>query len=116
LGGPAAFKLLFARPQPVGDEEPIQDVAAFIWDLHFGVPLPNPLGTTPPPPWPQGHFSRELPQWLEIRFKALGATAARKLEGQEISRETWFDPKASAYQRLILPYEQPFVTRVKLAR
>jgi prepilin-type N-terminal cleavage/methylation domain-containing protein len=116
LQDPAAFNLLYSRAAASGSAavEPVQDVASYVWDLQFALPAPTPTST--PPPWPQGLAARELPLWVEIRFKALGASAARKLEAQSFSRQTWFETTRPAYQRFILPGEQQFVTRVKLSR
>lgn len=115
MNGAGAFSHLYARPKVEGTDEPVQEIATFVWNLEFAIPdRANPALTGPP--WPQGPFWRELPEWIEIRFKALGASAARKLEGQPVTRETWFDPQSSLNQRLILPNEQQFITRVKLSR
>lgn len=110
-----AFKLLYARSVPTGDTEPIQELANYVWNLEFAIPdRINPALADRK--YPQDPFWRELPEWIEIRFKALGASAARKLEGQAVTRATWFDNAAPLRQRLILPNEQQFVTRVKLSR
>lgn len=113
LTGRAAFDAIYARPK---DEkiQTIDDIAYYVWDLK--VELPKPAAGGAPPPWPQGFISRDLPQWVEVRFKTLGANATRKLQGQKIGREIWFDDKAYLHQRYILPGAQQFVTRVKLCR
>ncbi len=114
--GSMAFRTLFARPggSHTATEEATQDVASYIWDLQFAVPPLNPTAT--PAPYPQGASARALPEWVEIRFRALGLTAARKLEGQGLTRQMWFAKNNPTYQRLILPGEQQFISRVKLSR
>lgn len=121
---PASFAVLYNRS--VTDNgtgivsEPVQDLATYVWDLQFTLPAPAATTANPNPPPPkwldQRIYGRELPQWVEIRFKALGSSAARKLEGQPMGRTDWFKTKETAYQRFILPAEQQFVTRVKLSR
>jgi prepilin-type N-terminal cleavage/methylation domain-containing protein len=122
---PGSFDVLYSRaaaPATGGTSvavEPVQDVASYVWDLQFTLLPPAPANSKvvpTPAPWPQGIYARELPQWIEIRFKALGAAGARKLEGTSLNRADWFEPKKDTYQRLILPGEQQFVTRVKLSR
>lgn len=116
---PASFAALYDRTAPLSGGtaavDPVQDVATYVWDLQFTLPAPS--ATALPPKWlEQKIYARELPQWVEIRFKALGSNAARKLEGQTFSRTDWFATTAVPYQRFILPGEQQFVTRVKLSR
>lgn len=121
---PASFAFLYSRATPANSTgpvvEPVQDVATYVWDLQFTLPAPAPTAAIPnpvPPKWlDQKIYARELPQWVEIRFKALGSSAARKLEGQTLTRSNWFDTTDVTYQRFILPGEQQFVTRVKLSR
>ncbi len=110
-----AFNRLYERPSSATPQQTTDDIATYIYG--FKVECAD-TGKPPLPPhtWPQGSFGRELPAWVEIRFKALGSNAARKLAGQSVSRQTWFTPASSAYQRLILPSEQEFVTRIKLSR
>lgn len=110
-----AFHLLYARPLPNADDDSLHEIATYVWNLQFIIPHPT-NQTLPNPPWPQGSFWKELPEWVEIRFKALGSAAARKLDGQAITRETWFVDSDPLRQRLILPNEQQFITRVKLSR
>jgi len=120
MTGQGAFNVLFARPlnstaaANSTSTQSVDDMASYVWDLQFITP------TTGNPPqtvkWPQGYFWKEMPLWVEIRFKALGATAARKLEGSQITRDVWFSPDSDIYKRMILPNEQQFVTRVKLCR
>jgi prepilin-type N-terminal cleavage/methylation domain-containing protein len=125
LTGKAAFNALFARitdpDDPQVARQSIEDLATYIWD--FRVLTPDQIDdqeatATPPPPrpWPQGVYCRELPDWVEIRFKALGGNAVRKIEGRQITRETWLDPTSQEYRRFILPGEQQFITRVRLCR
>ncbi|MGB8168172.1 MAG: type II secretion system protein [Chthoniobacteraceae bacterium] len=111
---PASFNILYRRITDLGSSVDLQDIATYVWDLHFTVPAAKTSAT--PPLWPQGMAARELPEWVEIGFKALGSNAARKLDGQNLSRTDWFTTNSTAYQRFILPAEQQFVTRVKLNR
>jgi prepilin-type N-terminal cleavage/methylation domain-containing protein len=117
-----AFDKLYARPTANSAQQTIDDIATYVYSFQVEWAETNQSaqpGPTPPAtvklPWPQT-FARELPAWVEIRFKALGSNAARKLAGQQIDRTTWSTPSSSAYQRLILPNEQEFVTRIKLSR
>lgn len=126
MTGQQAFNILFARPTTLTASttatatQSVDDMASYVWDLEFITP------TTDNPPqmvqWPQGYFWKELPEWVEIHFKALGATAARKLQGAPLTRNTWFAGSSSSgadqniYKHMILPGEQQFVTRVKLCR
>lgn len=121
---PASFGVLYDRTAPANSAttpvEPIQDVATYIWDLQFALPTPpaTPENPTPlPPRWlDQKIYARELPEWVEIRFRALGSNAARNLEGQNLNQTHWFNTSDVTYQKFILPGEQQFVTRVKLNR
>ena len=108
------FKSIFVRNQP-GDA-----LATFVWDFHIDVPDPtNPNTMMVHPP---GSFNRNMPPWIEIRFKALGANAARRLKDQKITREVWTATKENPgpfrdlYERFILPGEQQFYTRVRLTQ
>ena len=84
-----------------------EDVATYAWDLRFApgtlanVEAPN---ANPSTKW----------QWLEVRFKAMSAAAARKLSVMNIGEATWSDPTDATYRQVILPHEQQFVTRIKL--
>jgi prepilin-type N-terminal cleavage/methylation domain-containing protein len=117
-----AFDTLYARPTKNTAEQTIDDIATYVYsfDVEWAETNPPPQPSLPPQPtvqlpWPQT-FAREVPAWVEIRFKALGSNAARKLAGQGINRTTWTSPTNSTYQRMILPGEQQFVTRIKLSR
>ena len=115
----AAFEQLYARipvdPDPTQPiKQTIDDMALYVWDLRLEITPPS--ATTPAKAWPQGFFCRQLPQWLEIRFKALGSNATRKLAGRKFDREAWFDTTSDKYKRFIQPLEQSFVTRVKLCQ
>lgn len=97
----------------------IDDLATYIWDFHVEVAdkPANAAANTGQQKWNRKAFSKELPLWVEVRFKALGSTAARKIENQaQLTREMWFDPSNEQYKKLILPGEQEFVTRIKLCR
>jgi hypothetical protein len=112
--GMEAFNRLYARESLVEGATSVEDVASFIWDFKVSVPdAQDPAQTRV---WPQGVFSSELPQWVEISFKAMGHQSARKLADQPVIRDTWFDESSLLYQRFILPREQRFITRVKLCR
>jgi len=115
-----AVETLFARGLDP-DVQSIDDLATYIWDFQVKIAdkPADPVTGTGAQPWPdtQKAFSRELPLWVEIRFKALGSNAARKIENQALlNRDVWFDPTSDQYQKLILPGEQEFVTRIKLCR
>ena len=136
MTGAQAFNILYARPTTLAGSsnsaatQSVDDMASYVWDLEFVTPAPptpsasDPTKMAPPQmvPWPQGYFWKELPQWVEIHFKALGTTAARKLQGVALTRGAWFPTSASSkadqniYNHMILPGEQQFVTRVKLCR
>jgi hypothetical protein len=112
----AAFALLYKRPAD-GGSAVVDDLASYIWDLHFYLPA-NLNGLTPPQSttWPYGPFSLELPPWIEVRCKALGAAAAKHLAQAPVSRDTWFSPTSPAYRTAIRPYEKEFVTRISLVQ
>jgi len=115
-----SFQLLFARGLSP-DEQYVDDLATYIWDFRVVIPniLENPATGTSAKiyKWPQGPFARDLPEWVEVRFKALGSNAARKMESLGgLTRDTWFNPRSDLYQKYILPNEQEFVTRIKLCR
>ncbi len=121
LTGPLAFQTIFSRAQKMQDDKvlTIDDLATYIWDLKVVIPQTGTPPTGTPLQqlnWPQGNFSRELPAWVEIRFKALGVNAARRIAGSGVTRDTWFQPDSDLYRNLILPGQQQFVTRIKLCR
>lgn len=111
----ALFESIFVRPAEPGDA-----LATYVWDFHIDVP--DPANANNLMAHPQGSFNRNLPPWIDIRFKALGANAARKLKYQNITREVWTSTKESPgplrdlYDRYILPGEQQFYTRVRLTQ
>jgi type II secretory pathway pseudopilin PulG len=105
LTGPTPdFTTLFSKV--TANEE---DLAGYVWDLQFAP------GVTADPEKPSTFPSTNW-RWLEIRFKAMGPTAARKLPGLGTTAATWSDPTSSVYHNAILPYEQQFVTRVKIGQ
>ena len=112
----AVFPLVHARSKE------LDTLAAYIWELQFLVPdHANPDQFAP---WPAGFFARELPPWVEIRFKALGTQAARIVTSEGATRQHWFpgtgdhlDTSHKAFfDRKILPQMQEFSTRVKLGK
>jgi len=131
LFGKAAFDLLYSISAPAtppgatavpAPAPATETIASYIWDLQFAVgptpaTTPVPVPSTTPLPGKNGFYGTRLPGWVEIRFKALGSTAARKLAGNPlVTEKIWANPSDPAYIRLILPAEQQFVSRVKLAR
>jgi prepilin-type N-terminal cleavage/methylation domain-containing protein len=113
--GPQPMQTVFARPL-AGEVQSVDDLASYIWDVKVEIPEGGTPAAPIPVPWPQGRFNRELPSWIEVRFKALGASAARKIAGSAVTRETWFQPDSNLYRTHILPGQQQFVTRIKLCR
>lgn len=138
-GRPLTFLDVFVRTRPNGlapggqiRAAPVQ-LAAYIWDLQFridtnlqaarGAAQPpadhgdlSPAGTRSfytskdgmPHPW-------ELPAYVEVRFKALGAAGARQLEGnRSVDRRTWWDASSAFYRKVIQPSTQQFVMRAPL--
>ncbi len=96
-----------ATQTPPADEE---DVASYIWDLTFRPCVNNTLSTS----YPKTSYSSVFPLWIEIRFKAVGASAVNKLKTLPITRSTWETPNDPLFKNTILPYSQQFVMRVKL--
>lgn len=110
LQGALDFVNLYLKPTTAADKALYEeDLAGYVWDLQFAP------GVTADPEKPSAFPSTSW-QWLEIRFKAMGPTAARKLPSLGTSAATWSDPTSSIYRNAILPYEQQFVTRVKIAQ
>lgn len=115
---PATSRELF--DQIFGRSEKGEVLATYIWDLRIDVP--DAANPTQMMTRPQGFFNRKMPPWIEIRFKALGANAARKLRDKNITREVWSATKDSSgaikdlHDRYILPGEQQFYTRVRLTQ
>ena len=105
LQGPTVnFATLYTKV-PANEE----DLAACVWDLQFapGVDAdPEPPSSTPSTSW----------HWIEVRFKSMGPTAARKLRNLAVSESTWGTPSTdpTLYRNTILPYEQQFVSRVMI--
>lgn len=115
-------------------------VAAYIWDLRFRIDTdlddsvngvrdgndPGPVDHSSPQrtyhgEWSSGQlYPPRLPQYVEIRFKALSSLVARRLEGNSaIDPSTWADTAVSftpsaAYKQIIQPNYQQFVLRVPL--
>lgn len=133
---PLGFDDLFGRTGTGSVPAPtITQLSAYIWDLRFRIdtdlneqtfpdgnasdapldhstPTKLPYSGDPARPYPPF-----LPAYVEIRFKALSETAARRLEGNTaVTRETWKDTgiTSALYQNLILPGAQQFVLRVPL--
>ena len=132
---PLTFMQLFTPT--VNPAATVTQLASYIWDLRFRIDTD--LNETTVPDGnaanvPTDHSSPArsyqdngagtvypsyLPAFIEIRFKALSATAARRLEGNNnVSKQTWHDPDATStanspvYQSLIRPNLQQFVLRV----
>jgi|GEM_PF-1788807 len=130
--GDNTFKTLYSKDKPTtpsGTNVPLpkpvtEKIGTYIWDLQFSVsteppttPIPSATPSSTPAPGKNGFYGTKLPAWVEIRFKALGSTATRKLNGNPlVTEELWSKPDDEAYKRLILPAEQQFITRVKLSR
>lgn len=99
---PADFTAVFTKAA-VNEEE----LASCAWDLRF---TPGTLDvaesptTNPSTKW----------RWIEVRFKSMSAASARRIRNMAVSSATWDDPNDPAYKNAILPFEQQFVTRVKL--
>jgi type II secretory pathway pseudopilin PulG len=121
---PLAFLDIFSRD---GSPAPsVAELASFVWDLQFRIETSlTKTGNTAEPPsdgsgfmyskYPPSPYPEGLPSYVEIRFKALSASAARQLEGNgAISKDTWTNPNDPLYMRLILPNSQQFVARVPL--
>lgn len=114
-----AFATIYARPANNKNtaQQSVDDIATYVYGFQFDWEKTSPIpGQTPVhQPWPIT-FAREMPAWIEIRFKALGSNAARKLDLPGVTRDTWTDPTTSMYKNMIQPGEQEFVTRIKLSR
>ncbi len=106
------FKVPVAEPWPIfshaGAAE--EEVAGTVWDLTFR-PCENGVVAGS---YPRAVYSDTLPLWIEIRFKAMGASAAARLKSLPVTRETWQDPGGALYKTAILPFQQQFVVRVRL--
>lgn len=118
-----SFLDLYERTPPTLASDPQKPVAvatelcAYVWDLQFRTPATLQARPATPvygslPPYPAA-----LPAFVEIRFKALSAEAARQLEGNAgVYRSTWGDPSPgnTLYQRIIQPGTRQFVARVPI--
>lgn len=125
---PLTFRQVFERarpPQAAGGTPPraaATELAAYIWDLQIRTPatasLPaadaasdanNPYKVQPP-------YPAALPAYLEVRFKALSESAARRLAGSgaAVDRATWGHPADPLYRGIILPGTRQFSARVPL--
>lgn len=120
LTGSAAFLRLYSRPPTPAVagalDSSVDDIATYMWDLHFVFPDNLKLDPGQQQTWPQGEFSQKLPPWIEVRCKALGSLAARRLVGTNLTPEAWFKEDSTTYQRMIKPYQYQFVTRISLAQ
>ena len=135
-GTPATFVNLFS--QAGTPSASVTQLAAYVWDLRFRIDtdlnendIPDGNGTGVPKDHTQPMarvyqdsggltpYPNYLPSYIEIRFKALSATASRRLEGNgAVSQQTWHDAGASGstnstvYQTIIRPNLQQFILRV----
>jgi hypothetical protein len=108
------------------------ELADYVWDLQIRIDT-NVTAASPITSAPLDHANPQrsygtqfgeqqpqypvaLPPYVEIRFKALGTSAARRLEGNtSVTRQTWEpNPPSAIYQQVILPAMQQFVLRVPL--
>ena len=121
------FKDVFERlapPQIPSPQTPLAaatELCSYVWDLQFRTPatlqsapgappLPLPFGYPATPP-----YNTVLPAYVEIRFKALSAAAARQLEGNgAVNRQTWNSSStvSTPYRNIIQPGTRQFVARV----
>ena len=115
---PLLFTDLFTQVSPPTATAGEDDVAAYVWNLQFtpggrtdGFALSYPQ-TYPPPT----AISSTKWKWIEVRFKAMSATAAQKLPGLGVTKDTWFDSTTPLYTKAILPYEEQFVTQIMLTQ
>ncbi len=104
--GSGSFASTYLAPAAAVEEE---TVAACVWDFTV---RPETSGTAGP--FPATAYTADLPAWVEIRFKALGPAATRKLAGLPITRETWANPADPLFRRVILPHTETFFIRVPL--
>ena len=97
------FTTIFDRTK--GTEEVL---ATPVWDLEF---RPGEADTVITP----ATDSAAQWRWIEVRMKTMSVNSARKLKAMAgIDQSTWADPTSDPYKRLILPYEQQFITRISL--
>ena len=118
---------LLPRPATSPPTSAATELCSYVWDLQFRVTsnLQRPVGNVVSPYTTKPPYSSSLPPFVEIRFKALSAAAARQLEGNTtITKKTWVAPSSSnsqslsaneqIYQRIIQPSTQQFVVRVPI--
>lgn len=112
-GGPPRTTLTFADLYGGGAAPAVvtEDIATYIWDLHFTAFHDGQERAYQTPP----SYSSRLPRWVEVRFKALGAGAARKLSALSVNEGTWQQKDSAVYQNAILPNEQEFALRINLS-
>lgn len=114
-------------PDPLGPPPPLSaatELCSYVWDLQFRTSdnlqsLPGAVisayPTTPNMPTVPPSYPATLPAYVEIRFKALSAAAARQLEGNTaITRQTWGNPSDPFYQKVIQPGTRQFSVRVPI--
>ena len=107
---PSTFQRLYSTDSAEED-----DMAGIVWDLQF-----RPCVSNTPAAYPRASYSlpEELPRWIEIRFKTVGASAAEKLKELPVTRGTWTESNTAApsslYRNVILPAVQQFVLRVRI--
>lgn len=129
---PSASATVASSPKPLAFST---ELASYIWDLQFRINtnLTAMRGAAQPPKdntklyggtsdlsyaASATQYPALLPQYVEIRFKALSATAVRQIEGNgSITKNDWATESSvpnSNYARLIRPSLQQFVLRVPL--
>ena len=137
---PLSFMEVYGRTSadnPIGVVH-VDQLAAYVWDLRFRIDTD--LNETTYPDGdamgvPKDHsgnlyyqgdgqsspYPAYLPAYVEVRFRALSATAGRRLEGnQGVTQQTWNDTAGNTpanlplYQSVIQPNAQQFILRVPL--
>jgi len=101
-----APETVFDDPSGAG-EEPL---ARYVWDFEV---RPCVKGE-PASAFPNRAYPGALPAWVEIRFKVAGPLAVEKLASLPVTRETWENPDDPLFRRVIAPYQQTYVTRIRL--
>ena len=118
-----SFLDLYERTPPTLASDPqkpvstVTELCAYVWDLQFRTPAMLQTESVTPVYGSQPPYPTILPAFVEIRFKALSAEAARQLEGNTgVDRRTWGDPSSGnfIYQRIIQPGTRQFVARVPI--
>ncbi len=96
---------------------PSEVLAQFVWDLRVHIPGPDTVGT--PVPATGLSFNRQLPRWIEIRFKAVspfalepGAAFPRDAMAWQTGPLSWAD---TPLQKALLKHTREFATRIPLA-